>query len=223
MDLEFQKTLPKQAGVYSITNTINNKIYVGSTIDLNSRYRTHFYMLSIQRHGNTHLQRAYDLYGFEAFKFEILELVSEDSDLLNREQFYLDFYRKEIKYNILATAGSNLGVEFSEEHKTKLSESNRVKYHGLPTGVTYDTTNENFVARIRYKGGRYTLGHFLTPEESCNELTKFKENPEDYIKKLELKKLKKKLLIDTKPIGVFFNKALGGSVARVEQVIDVKN
>jgi group I intron endonuclease len=65
MDLEFQKTLPKQAGVYSITNTINNKIYVGSTIDLNSRYRTHFYMLSIQRHGNTHLQRAYDLYGLK--------------------------------------------------------------------------------------------------------------------------------------------------------------
>ena len=57
--------------VYTITNTVNNKIYVGCG---NAWYRKekHFYNLRTHRHTNKPLQEDFDKYGESAFKFEIL-------------------------------------------------------------------------------------------------------------------------------------------------------
>ena len=57
-------------GIYMITNTIDNKRYIGKSIDLKRRIRKHKYYLSNETHHNIHLQRAYNKYGLEYFKFE---------------------------------------------------------------------------------------------------------------------------------------------------------
>lgn len=63
------------SGVYTITNTKTNEIYVGSaTRYISTRFGDHRRKLDRKIHGNTHLQRSYSKYGKEAFKFEILEL-----------------------------------------------------------------------------------------------------------------------------------------------------
>lgn len=74
-----------KAGVYLISNNVNGKCYVGSTIHLDQRRKQHFSRLA----HNKHLQNAYNKYGKEAFEFEVLEIIDIDDsikeNLLTRE------------------------------------------------------------------------------------------------------------------------------------------
>lgn len=114
-----------EAGVYLISNNVNGKCYVGSTVHLDQRRREHFSRLVNNKHINAHLQNAYNKYGREAFDFEILETIDIDDNikdkLLKREQFWIDNLKPE--YNVLLVAGSNLGYHHTEETKKKISES----------------------------------------------------------------------------------------------------
>lgn len=114
-----------EAGVYLISNSVNGKCYVGSTIHLDQRRKEHFSRLANNKHVNAHLQNAFNKYGREAFEFEVLETISIDDDikekLLKREQFWIDNLKPE--YNILLVAGSNLGYHHTNETKQKISAS----------------------------------------------------------------------------------------------------
>ena len=149
-----------EAGVYLISNNVNGKCYVGSTIHLDQRRREHFSKLANNKHINVHLQNAYNKYGREAFDFEVLETIDIDDNikdkLLKREQFWIDNLKPE--YNILLVAGSNLGYHhiregqsgrvLTEEHKAKLSEE--TKHRKSPSnhaiisidGVIYNSLKE---------------------------------------------------------------------------------
>jgi group I intron endonuclease len=56
-------------------------------------------------------------HGFDNFTLEILEYCNP-SDLINREQHYIDLLKPE--YNILKIAGSRLGAKHSDEVKGKI-------------------------------------------------------------------------------------------------------
>lgn len=93
-------------GIYKITNIKNNKFYIGSTSDsFLKRWNHHINALRRGTHKNSHLQRAFNKYGEESFKFEIIETCSKDLCLI-REQIYLDQCNSLNSYNInpLATA-----------------------------------------------------------------------------------------------------------------------
>lgn len=121
-----------KSGVYQIRNIINNKRYVGSTINLYNRWATHKKLLNRGvDHHNRHLQRAWNKYGEDSFVFEVLEYVLQGAlskkefrpVLLAREQHYKDLYKsynRKYGYDICKTAGSSLGVKFSAAHKQKL-------------------------------------------------------------------------------------------------------
>jgi group I intron endonuclease len=125
--------------IYKIVNIINNKIYVGSTVHYNIRIREHKYALKNNFHRNKILQKAWNKYGESNFKFEILELLNENStleDILVTEQKYLNSlksYDRKIGYNINKTAGSNLGFKMPESAKQKLRHVNTGKKHSLET------------------------------------------------------------------------------------------
>lgn len=116
-------------GIYQFKNTVNNKIYIGSSTELDKRKENHIYSLRKGTHHSVYFQRAWDKYGEESFKYEILELLDDDTttkELLEREQFWLDktkCYEAERGYNILKIAGSNKGFKMSAESRAKLSKS----------------------------------------------------------------------------------------------------
>ena len=60
------------SGIYKIENTIDGKCYVGSAINIKSRWQCHVSMLSHDKHNNKHLQRAWNKYGSENFTFSII-------------------------------------------------------------------------------------------------------------------------------------------------------
>lgn len=110
--------------IYMITNLQNTKIYIGSAVNFNYRKRTHLSLLRNNKHHSKHLQSSWNKYGEENFFFEIIEKCDKNK-LLEREQFYLNILSCD--YNIQITAGSNLGLKFSDNHKAKLRKAHETR------------------------------------------------------------------------------------------------
>lgn len=112
-----------ESGIYKITNLTNNNIYIGSASNYDKRRGTHISLLRKGNHKNPYLQNAFNKYSEKSFIFELMEKVEDISNLLKREQFWIDFYKsyeKGIGYNISRIAGSNLGNKMSKEAKEKI-------------------------------------------------------------------------------------------------------
>lgn len=65
-------TSMKLSGVYTITNTVSGRVYVGKSLNIPVRFRAHKRKLSRGNHENVWLQRAWLKYGESAFVFEIV-------------------------------------------------------------------------------------------------------------------------------------------------------
>lgn len=76
--------IEKYDGIYIIRRTINNKIYVGSSCNLRGRIVEHIRDLTKHRHGNPRLQAAWDEFGTDAFKVEILEYCPQNQAIRQR-------------------------------------------------------------------------------------------------------------------------------------------
>ena len=114
-----------KSGIYKIINIVNNKIYVGSSVNIKERKKRHFIKLKSNKHENRYLQNAFNKYGEENFIFEIIEYVENKNMLLEREQYWIDELSvcdRNIGYNMRLKAGSNLGYICSEETREKLRQ-----------------------------------------------------------------------------------------------------
>lgn len=98
--------IPATSGIYKITNIVNGKVYVGSTVNLYHRRCHHFGRLRSNDHANEHLQNAFNKYGEQSFHFAVIELCDRDN-LLDREDFWingLNAHHSKSGYNILKSA-----------------------------------------------------------------------------------------------------------------------
>src|ERR1039458_7042882 len=94
----------KQSGIYRIRNIVNGMLYIGSAINFTRRWWQHRQELRDNIHHSPRLQNSWNKYGAEAFEFGIIELVLDRNQLMEREQFWLDYYdssNKEKGYNIV--------------------------------------------------------------------------------------------------------------------------
>lgn len=107
-----------QSGIYAIICTKTGRRYIGSAANLLKRWNTHRSYLKRGDHQNSFLQRAWNKYGSENFSFEILELISESSRLIEVEQSWLD--KSDNLFNARKIAHSNLGVRHTPKTKEKL-------------------------------------------------------------------------------------------------------
>ncbi|CQR55575.1 GIY-YIG nuclease family protein [Paenibacillus sonchi] len=80
-------------GVYRIVNTRNDKVFVGSSINLDGVWNKHKFMLDIGNHENKALQADWKEFGEQAFVFEILERIKPEEDFV-AEVSELAKYRK---------------------------------------------------------------------------------------------------------------------------------
>lgn len=115
-----------RSGIYAITNTVNGKVYVGSAVNIASRWRAHLSQLRRGTHHSGHLQAAWIKYGETAFSFTVLEYVPDQSCLLREEDKWISIFKSADHgngYNICPKAGSQLGAGRSRESKEKMSAS----------------------------------------------------------------------------------------------------
>lgn len=111
--------------IYQIRNLINNKIYIGQTINFKKRQQRHKWSLKVNKHDNHHLQQSCNLYGIENLEFSKLVFCTKE-ELTELEQYLVDFYQPE--YNICKTVVTSCqGVKRSQITKDKISKSRKNK------------------------------------------------------------------------------------------------
>jgi group I intron endonuclease len=111
-----RKELKGKSGIYGFISKTTNKLYIGSSINLDMRFFNHINGIR----SNIKLQNAINKYYLKDFIFIVFEYC-EPKDLISREQHYIDSLSPE--YNILLVAGSWLGHKHTEESIAKMSES----------------------------------------------------------------------------------------------------
>lgn len=120
--------LQGKPGIYKITNTVNNKIYIGCASNIRTRVNGHLYDLRRNMHSNSYLQKSWNKYGESIFIFETHELC-DIKDLHMREHFWvttLDCLNKSIGYNLKPTDPNGCSIH-SEETREKLRQANKGK------------------------------------------------------------------------------------------------
>lgn len=156
--------------IYSITNKINNKKYIGVTKDLDTRKRKHFWELKNNRHSNEKLQRDYNVFGASAFEVEILEELkyATKKEGFKKEVFYIGKYNScDDGYNMSYGAdGSNLSQitdDTREKHRQEMlgntywlgrkhTEETKKKIGDVHRGKTVKaSTRKNYLKKLRKK------------------------------------------------------------------------
>jgi group I intron endonuclease len=122
----------KFAGIYCIKNTLNNKVYIGSSLSISTRLKNHKVLLRKNKHHSYKLQGAFNKHGEDTFKFEILEEVFFSLDHSSEykvqileciEQTYISKYNaaEPYNYNVSPIAGRVINPNNSFSDNTKKS------------------------------------------------------------------------------------------------------
>ena len=109
------------SGIYKITNTLNGRVYVGQSCNIENRLAAHRRYLVRGVHENQRLQRAWNKYGPDCFAFDVIEAVNDNAELTDREQYWIDALNASGVggYNMCPAAGSCKGYKHSEESISK--------------------------------------------------------------------------------------------------------
>ena len=159
-------------GIYKIINILNQKYYVGSSINLEERKQKHFRTLRRNKHVNDYLQNAWNKYGEENFKWEIVEILNDLdlAEIRKVEQKYIDA-DFDNQYNI-AKDTMTPGV-YSEEVRQKqinaCRETLRPNNKTGHTGIYYSEKEKDYRPSIQVWGIRVFLGSYKTLQEAINK------------------------------------------------------
>lgn len=132
--------LPKVSGVYSIVNVLNGNRYIGSSMNIHQRLASHRSKLRTGKHNNIHLLNAYNKYGEDKFKVQILETCSSVRDtLMFLEQKYLDL-KEETKRKISA---AGMYKTTKKIYVYNLNGDYLAEFDGVRKAMEYLGINEN--------------------------------------------------------------------------------
>ncbi|MFA5207144.1 MAG: GIY-YIG nuclease family protein [Candidatus Paceibacterota bacterium] len=168
-----------ESGIYKIENIINNKKYIGSAKNIEKRWYQHKYALNNNCHDNSYLQNAWNKYGANNFKFDVLEKVKPEK-LIEREQHYINLHdacNKIVGYNLAPTAGNTLGFKFSEESKLNMCYMKKGKPSSRKNYKMSDKTKEkignaNKISQLGRTHSEKTIEKMKKPHGAMKETTK---------------------------------------------------
>jgi group I intron endonuclease len=163
------------AGVYKITNMVNGKFYIGSSLNISKRWEKHRYELRKNKHCNRHLQSAWNKYGDENFKFEVIAEIKDKDMILPVEQLYIEMtkcYISEIGYNKDVIAKSSYGyVTTKNEEIIKIDSERRLRKKKNPNpnkGVKL--TDEQKGKISKGSRGKNNKGQIVLTEKDVEEI-----------------------------------------------------
>lgn len=122
-------------GIYKILNILTNDCYVGSSVNIKDRWNRHKKDLRKGKHHSIILQRAWNKYGEQNFKLEVLEECKRE-EMKDKENEYL--FSILPVYNICKEAYSTIGRVYTEETRKKhikYAKDNNIK----PSKETYES------------------------------------------------------------------------------------
>ena len=85
-------------GVYQITNTITNESYIGSSKNIERRWKNHKKPSTWKRQPNSRLYQAFQEYSVDKFSISIIGLC-EESELKQKEDFFIQSRKPAYNHN----------------------------------------------------------------------------------------------------------------------------
>ena len=121
--------------IYKITNIINNKIYIGQTINLKNRIKDYKNKKPNKAKNKYHMIYVINKFKFENFEFTIIDSADSKEELLKKEIYYIskfDSTNEKIGYN--RKAGGKGGC-MNKKSKKKMSISSTGHKHTEATKI----------------------------------------------------------------------------------------
>ena len=121
------------AGIYAINHIPTGMKYIGSSKCVSKRFKDHKKLLNDESHHCKKLQHAWIEHGEKNFEFYQIEKITIIDKLLEREQFWIDFFDVEnCGFNTMLIAGQQPwgpgGRRFhAKTRKAKLQEKEKIE------------------------------------------------------------------------------------------------
>lgn len=173
-------------GIYKITNKSNGHCYIGSSVDIKKRWREHrarSVIKTSEQYKKSYYSRlycAFRKYGRDNFDYDVLEIVENRDDLIDREKFWYFKYNPEYNNMVPDRVGVCVGVKHTEETKLKISKNN-AKYwkdKKLPDTMLSKIIAGNETKRKKIKMIDIDSGEVLREFDGiCNALRFLNKNP----------------------------------------------
>lgn len=219
--------------LYKIINKLDNKFYLGSTIDFDKRVKRHQRDLRLNKHHNIFLQRAFNKHGEQNFSFHIFKKCSPSS-LKKIEQRHLDKLDPKGSYNVSGSAsgGDLITNHPNREELVKNATKTLVNYNKSDRARELNrqntgTKNPNFgnkwskKARIKASKNLKEIFKNESPEKKSVRIDKIKKSQKKHWESEE--GIKKRKLLSKKNKGKgnhFFGKKHS---KKTKQLISKKN
>lgn len=150
-------------GIYCIKHSPTNRIYVGSSVNIKYRLRQHWNMLVADAHHSQFLQNAWNKYGYLEFEACVLEIVEDFDVLIDREQYWIDFFDSYKQgFNARPNASSVAGIKWTKAQNDarrrsnikawsnlKLRQKLSEKFKGKRRGVWTEESHKKVSASLR--------------------------------------------------------------------------
>jgi group I intron endonuclease len=199
---------------------MGDRYYIGSTKNLRDRRWRHLRELKRQIHKNRIIQSIYNKYGEEYLIFSIIEEVSEDKDLLNVEQTYLDEHfgldncvnlakqsmGGKINTNPWQAHEFNKGKKRSEETK-KLQSDSAKKLHKEKPHLMEAIREKAWAATAEYRKNKYPPFYLIKDGVEYGPFNSQKEvhtSPDKLMSNMALSKLYQKKVETAKGFTIKF-------------------
>ena len=118
--------------IYCITNTLNNKKYIGQTIQRPSHRWSHHKCANNRKHVDTYIDRAIAKYGENNFKFAVIETIIKNS----QDKLSIALDKAEIKYisnykSLWSENGYNVSSGGQNYGNKRVSTKNKIDIYDI--------------------------------------------------------------------------------------------
>ena len=122
------------SGIYRILNKINGNCYIGSSLNVEKRYKHH---LSTLRHNSSRcsiLQKAFNKYGEDNFEFQVILCCKPEYRLYYEQQLIRELNSQ---YNVFTNVSDSPLRQFTFTEQSKLKMSIEEKNYQNSINTTY--------------------------------------------------------------------------------------
>jgi len=119
--------------IYKITNTVNNKVYIGQTVQTNPKMRWYAHLADARRGKKSYLFDSIRKYGKEFFVWEIIDVANTLDELNVKEQQWVQYYRAKgtVVYNNREAGGNKT---HSPESIEKMKAAQKLRHATTKVG-----------------------------------------------------------------------------------------
>jgi group I intron endonuclease len=162
-------------GIYSITNLVNRKTYIGKSSNVFHRWDIHKSRLLSGTHTNIHLQNSWNKHGEDNFEFRIIRKfkIYDEEQISNSEIFYIKKFNSknpENGYNKTVGGEGLVGYVYTDEEKKNRSRVAKKRWNNISERLKQSISAKLFMSKpeVKKKMSDGQIKRFQNPDQRKN-------------------------------------------------------